>query len=672
MCGIIGSLHFNKKRDFSIKPAMDVLIHRGPDETHIIERDFWTVGVNRLAITSKGEKNTQPLWSPDKRYCFVFNGQIYNYKSIKNELLDLGCSFTTKCDSEVLFYSYLKWGTEAFLKCQGMFAMAIFDTLENKWILARDPLGIKPLYFYLDKNTFIFSSEIKPILFLKKTSINKAVLSSYLERRFTVGKETFFKNIYRLLPGESVFVHNSDKKTRFVKYWTATTKNKFKGKNSKERLDEFSKQLERSVDMTSQSEESIGVLLSGGLDSSVIHSLFSSCQKDSEFNKMNWFFDNTYDSQERDFAEKQTSKWNQNLYKVYPEEKDFVLLPDVIKNLEEPLADSIVLPTYKLMKNISQKQRILLSGEGADELLAGYAHHWMFYFFNLLSLGYKSQVSNFQSSSSQNSNFQASDSQDFNSQNSYSNESGNLSLKEKNLNTVSINPFVIIDILKFFPESLLNFFLPYPGSLKKQRLLESLSVLKKSGLKRYIETNHLWTQTEIKNLFKEEAISQASIYPNINSLMDLQCFDIQSWLANYNLLRVDKLSMAFSIEVRLPYLNLDFVECCLSLPQKDIVSLFRRKKILRKSAYKNSWLDFKFANRKKHPFTWKERAVYNSSLYKDFVFDHLDESFKKTWEIDSSALNKFLENSFSSNKNLLTDKQVTSLLHLAIWTKEFF
>ena len=621
MCGIIGSLHFEKHRDFSLQSAMNIMKHRGPDETHVIEEDYWSAGVNRLAITAKEEKNTQPLWSADKRYCFIFNGQIYNYKELRNQLLGLNYSFKTNCDSEALFYSYLEWGVEAFLKCQGMFAMAVFDTLEKKWILARDPFGIKPLYFHCDTESFIFSSEIKPLLSIKNASINKEILPYYLERRFVLGKETFFKNIYRVLPGERIIIDRKTKKINRVKYWTVGVKNKLIGKNAKERLQAFSKELERSVDITSQSEENVGVLLSGGLDSSVIHSLFSSYQKNSSLEKVNWFFDNTYDSEEREYVQKQAENWNQSLYKVYPDKKDFLLLPKIIRALEEPLADSIVVPTYKLMSAVSQKQRVLISGEGADELLAGYAHHWLFYFFKKIYFW---------------------------------------------------KMFFIFSALKFFPESLLNFFLPYPGSLKKQRLLESINILRRLGLKNYIETSHLFTKKEIKALFSDGFYLFSKDYPEIYSLKDLQCFDIQNWLSNYNLLRMDKLSMAFSIEVRLPYLNLDFAENCLSLRETDIVSLFKRKRILRKSAYKNAWLDFNFSNRKKHPFTWKEKTVYDHSLYKEFVWDHLDESFKKTWNINSSSLNRLLEDSFHSQTNLLAHKQITSLLHLALWTKEFF
>ena len=624
MCGIIGSLHFEERRGFSLSPIMDLMKSRGPDESHVIEEDYWSVGVNRLAITAKEEKNTQPLWSLDKRFCFVFNGEIYNYRDLKRQLLELNYSFKTHCDSEVLFYAYLEYGVEAFLKCQGMFAVAVFDTLERKWIAARDPLGIKPLYFYYDNSAFIFSSEIKPLLSLKKSSINKEILPYYLERRFVTGRETFFKNIYRVLPGESVSIFRDTGKMKPIKYWTAGEKNKLFGKSKKERLEEFSGLFEQSLQMTSESEESIGLLLSGGLDSSVIHSVFSSYKKDKALETSNWFFNNTYDSEEKSSAEKQSQSWNQKLCEVYPEEKDFLLLPKAVRALEEPLADSIIIPTYKLMEAISKKQRVIISGEGADELLAGYIHHWFFHFLKSFSF---------------------------------------------------LKLFFVLDVLQALPESLLNFFLPYPGSLKKQRLLESLSILKESGLKKYISASHLFTKKERSALFNENAplsFLKETDYPEIHSLKDLQSFDIQNWLANYNLLRMDKLSMAFSIELRLPYLNLDFVECCLSLPKKDIVSLFMRKKILRKAAYKNSWLDFNLSYRRKHPFTWKEKLVYNNSLYKEFVVDHLDESFRKTWDMNHQALDKLIRDSFESHKNLLADKQLTALLHLSIWTKEFF
>ena len=668
MCGIAGGLYFKGKKEWAIKPLLDLMRQRGPDESAFIEQDLWSIGANRLAITAPQEKNTQPLWSPDKRFCFVFNGEIYNHKEIKQELSEKGWRFKSASDTEALFYSYLEYGDEAFLKCQGMFAMAIFDTLAQKWILARDPFGIKPLYYQMGQHNFAFASEIKPLLWLKKPSINKKALPSYLERRFVLGKETLFEGLFRVLPGEIIEVSLKGKiKTK--KYWDPKTVPP-SVKSKKERFKEFSKKLEESIRLSSQSESGLSVLFSGGLDSSLINVLSSSFNISMEA----WLFDSSPDKKERALAEKLCQKLNQKLNIVRPEPKDFLLLPKIINSLEEPLGDSIIVPTYKLMREVSKKERVLLSGEGADELLGGYVHHLLFYLFQKMG-----RLRRFFSS-----------------------------------------------MINSLPESFLNALFPYPGTIKKNSLQSALSLMKKSGLKSFIEWSHLFSSKEINKLIPGflESIKNASSadklsslknlesrskgfsYPETSSLKDLLIFDIQNWLANYNLLRIDKLSMAHSLEARVPYLNLSFASFCLSLPERDILSFGIRKKILREFAQKKSALDFKTAYRKKHPFTFKEMTVYDDS-YIEFIQDHLDESFRKKWDIPPQALNqltqplwqnpkrltfkkratpppsktadfnslfsqKSQQNKGSLGQDLIAQKQITSLLHLSLWTKEFF
>ena len=617
MCAISGCLHFQNKGFFSIEPLLKSMAHRGPDETNWIDEDLWSIGFNRLAVTSVHEKNTQPLWSPDKRFCFVFNGEIYNYKTIKKDLEEKKYQFKTSCDAEVLFYAYLEYGIEAFLKCQGMFAMALFDNLEKKWVLVRDPLGIKPLYFQMDQNRFVFSSEIKPLLILKKPEMNKKVLPHYLQKRFVLGKETLFSNIFRLQPGELMAV-SLKKDIKTIKYYKPKLQNH---RNKKERFKKFSIKLKESVQLSSESETGKAILLSGGLDSSLINALIYSFNRKSSPNINSipsaWFFDNTYDVQERIFTKRLTQKMSQKLNTIYSNKKDFLLLPKIIQALEEPLGDSVTIPTYKLMKQVSQTNKVALSGEGADELLGGYSHHWLFYFLK----------------------------------------------KFQFLTSLSIE--------KFFPESLLNTLFPYPGKFNKNRLLKLLDQIRNKGLKRYLEMTHLFNSEEIKELFPdllEESGFSENFYPDIQSLKDLIKFDLENWLPNYNLLRIDKLSMAHSLEVRVPYLNLDFVNACLNLPQTDIISLFVRKKILRTFSYKESYLDFKTSYRKKHPFTIKEDKVYKKE-YKDFIGDHLDSSFRKKWNINTKALDRLLNKDLQYLEN---QKQITSLLNLSIWTKSFF
>lgn len=612
MCGIAGGFHFKGKGDFSLHPLLDLMKHRGPDESSVIEQNDWSIGVNRLAISAPNELNTQPLWSPDKRFCFVFNGEIYNHRQIRKGLLEKGYHFRTSCDSEVLFHAWLEYGTSAFLKCQGMFACAVFDTLEKRWLLARDPFGIKPLYFQNYSERFVFASEIKPLLLLQKPSINKKVLPQYLQRRFVLGKETFFSDIFRVQPAEIMEVHKSGNIKTHI-YWTPKTTH-FPPKNKKERFEIFSDKLQESIQLTAESEVGLATLLSGGIDSSLVNSLAHSLHKETNA----WFFDNTYDRVECDFTEALTQNLEQELHKVYPEEKDFLLLPKIIRSLEEPLGDSIIIPTYKLMKHISQNERAVLSGEGADEILGGYGHHRIFYL----------------------------------------------------LNKAWFPELFVGHITRWLPEFLLNKLLPYPGKFKKNTLLQALTPLNKSGIKRFIETTHLFTIEDLNKLIpdflKDRNLSE-SLYPDVSSLKDLMYFDIQNWLPNYNLLRIDKLSMAHSLEVRVPYLNVDFANFTFHLPEKDIISFFIGKKILRKFAYKKSYLDLKTSYRKKHPFTFKEMNLYGKK-YREFIQDHLDESFRKTWQINPKMLNNLLKD----NEDTLSQKQLTSLLHLSIWTKEFF
>ena len=618
MCGVVGNLNFQGKGGISLPSLLKLMRHRGPDESSVMEQDDWGVGMNRLAVSAPGERGTQPLWSPDKRFCFVFNGEIYNHAQIRKNLREKGWVFKTSCDSEALFYAYLEYGVSAFLMLQGMFACAVFDTLKKKWILVRDPFGIKPLYYQVLPERFVFSSEIKPLLLLKKPSINQNVLPQYLQRRFVLGEKTLFSGIFRVRPAEIMEIsQNKEVKTQI--YWTPPCEPKTSGpfKHRGERFKIFADKLKQSCRLTAESEVSLGSLVSGGVDSSLISALIHSSQKELPA----WFFDNNYDRKERSFAQSLSRKFHRTLHTVYPEKNDFLLLPKIIRSLEEPLGDSVIIPTYKLMEHVSRQAKAALSGEGADEIFGGYGHHRVFYLLKKLR-------------------FTA--------------------------------PFAG-RLAGRLPESLLNALVPYPGKFRKNVLRSSLAVLGRFGLKRFIETTHLFTRENLNKLipdgFQDECPSK-SFYPDISSLKELMCFDIQNWLTNYNLLRTDKLSMAHSLEVRVPYLNPDFADFTLKLPEEDLISLWTDKKILREFACKKTTLGFKASYRKKHPFTFKEAGFYGKP-YREFIRDHLDESFRKTYHISEKALQRLLERN-RDDDDLITQKQITSLLHLAVWTKEFF
>ena len=220
-------------------------------------------------------------------------------------------------------------------------------------------------------------------------------------------------------------------------------------------------------------------------------------------------------------------------------------------------------------------------------------------------------------------------------------------------------------LIKNLPEKALNFLFPYPGRIKKEDFVKAINDILKFGLKDFEKTTHLFTKEDIRRLIPELSLPDTSLV-NTRNLKDLMKWDILNFLPNYNLLRMDKLSMAHSLEVRVPYLNRSFAETCLQLPLEDIISVFIRKKILRKFAYKKLNMDFQTAYRKKHPFTFKANRF---KKYREFLMDHLNPSFAGDFGINFLELKKRLD---CREHNLKNQKQLTALLNLAVWHKEFF
>jgi len=201
MCSILGFINLGSES--LLKECNSVMMHRGPDGSNIKWFDKFNSGLahNRLSIIDLSDRASQPMQSLNKRYWIVFNGEIYNYKSIRKELNSNGFNFATESDTEVLLNAYLEWGSDCFNKFNGIFAFAIFDNLENSLILARDRLGVKPLYYYINNNSFIFASEIKGILASKFVSAEPDMEALHTPIHYQIGPKTGFNNIYKLRPG---------------------------------------------------------------------------------------------------------------------------------------------------------------------------------------------------------------------------------------------------------------------------------------------------------------------------------------------------------------------------------------------------------------------------------------------------------------------------------------
>ena len=270
MCGINGIITKEKNKKELIKKMNDKIIHRGPNSEGTYIDDTLALGQRRLSIIDLSGGD-QPIYNEDKSILIVYNGEIYNFKELKNELKNH--TFTTKTDTEVLVHGYEEWGTDIVKKLRGMFAFCIYDKNKNELFIARDHFGIKPLYYYQTDEVFLFGSEIKSFLDIPgfKKELNKEMLGAYLTFSFTPGEKTFFKNVYKLAPGHYMKVNTKTKEIQIEKYFTlkfTSTQKKYE-----EVVNDISKSMKESVKYHLISDVEVGSFLSSGIDSSYLVSL---------------------------------------------------------------------------------------------------------------------------------------------------------------------------------------------------------------------------------------------------------------------------------------------------------------------------------------------------------------------------------------------------------------
>lgn len=367
MCGIIG-FNFNDR-----KLAGDMLKsieYRGPDDSDIFEDDSMTLGYVRLSIIDLPLGN-QPIFNEDKTKLVFFNGEIYNYVELRKKL-EKKHRFYTDSDTEVLIHLYEEYGHSFVSYLDGMFAFAIYDLKKKEIFLARDRLGVKPLYYYFKDNIFIFASEIKAILNYEiNKEINKEVMSKYLKFRYCSGEDTIIKDIKKVLPGEYVLFR--DNKIKVSRYWDLSFSIKNAGLSACS--EELKNILSDSIRMRMRSDVPVGALLSGGIDSSAI----VAHMRDNTEGKINTYslgFDDSYN--EFKFARLISEKFETDHHEIIIDDSELKNLPKVIWFLDEPVGDPTSIPNNILAENASKKVKVLLNGEGADELFAGYEQYKVF------------------------------------------------------------------------------------------------------------------------------------------------------------------------------------------------------------------------------------------------------------------------------------------------------
>ena len=380
ICGIIGKPGSLNKKDENVVEAMKLrLQHRGPDDDGLHASKYAILGHTRLSIIDL-EHGIQPMASQDGRYVLVFNGEIYNYLELRQQLIQRGVSFETFSDTEVLLQQLILDRTDALAKLNGMFAFVFLDTETGEWIAARDQFGIKPFYFTTTKpGHFLFASEIKALLTHPevRAEVNQQGLNHYFTFQFCLNSETLFKGIQKIEPG-CYLEGRAGEILKTVRYWDADYRvdEHHTEQYFVERLHSL---LEDSVRLQIRSDVPLGTYLSGGIDSSTISCLAADCL-DSEVPVFTGKFTESPAYDESSYAKEVAKQIGATMHEIVPTAQDFVnFMPDIIEVMDEPVAGPGVFPQYMVSRLASNHVKVILGGQGGDEIFGGYARYLVGY-----------------------------------------------------------------------------------------------------------------------------------------------------------------------------------------------------------------------------------------------------------------------------------------------------
>jgi len=386
MCGINGYKQCHPKLDKDqitslLKAMNNHIIHRGPDDEGIYVNENIGLGMRRLSIIDLAT-GRQPIFNENKTLAIVANGEIYNYISLKQDLLAKGHGFSTKSDTEVVLHCYEEYGYESFNKLNGMFAFAIYDLVHEKIIIARDRAGEKPLYYYKGESCFLFASELKSIIStgLVNKKIDKKALNQFLQLTYIPAPLTILQDVYKLLPGHYL-EFDKDLNLKIEQYWDV----KYHKADLINDYDECKKRLRttlfNAVEECMVSDVPLGAFLSGGIDSTTIVGIMSQIAKKPVNTFTIGYKDKQYDESDRAQKVSKLHKTNHHLYcldynDVLPE------LNKILDNIDEPFADSSILPTFMVSKFAGQHVKAALTGDAGDELFGGYNKYLIGFYSN--------------------------------------------------------------------------------------------------------------------------------------------------------------------------------------------------------------------------------------------------------------------------------------------------
>ncbi|EHR32864.1 asparagine synthase (glutamine-hydrolyzing) [Dolosigranulum pigrum] len=612
MCGFIGFFDTRENKEVIVERMMDRVIHRGPDMGGKYIDAHCGLGFRRLSILDLSEAGAQSLYSEDGNKILVFNGEIYNYTEIREDLMSKGYKFKSNTDSEVLIHGYDEYGEVLVNKLRGMFAFCIWDKVEQKVFAARDNFGIKPFYFYEyeynGQKALMIASEIKAFLdhpsFEKE--VNKKALKPYLTFQYSAQPdETFFKGVKRLKPGHYFTYQNGE--MNIQKYWEVNFNDQHK--TLEENIADIRAVIDDSVKMHKQSDVPVGSFLSGGVDSSYITERL---MPDKTFSI--GFAEDTFD--ETTHAEDLSNILNiENIKRTIDADDCLGMLPTIQYHMDEPQSNPSTMPLYFLSKLVKDNDvTVVLSGEGADEIFGGY--EW------------------------------------------YGLDEGQKKLKK--LPSFILKPAA--SLAKHLPNFRGKTTLLRAGRPVEETFIGQALVFEEDEAKDILNSDYQQSRS-----VKDITDKVYSLVQGKDDVTKKQFLDIKLFMAGDILQKADKMSMAHSLELRVPFLDKEVMKVGEQIGSEQKITNGTTKYVLRKAAEKS--LPEEWFKRKKKGFPvpiklWFQEEKYYQFVKEYFQADYVDQFF------DREKINQLLDDHYQGVVN--NARKIYTVLVFLVWYKRYF